>query len=198
MKVTDPDFLLQEYQTIAQAFFNLYGVIDQTFRLYLGVVALPLSVAGVILGTGILPIDFTPYSGWVAPILLFVGLLGVFVTVSLILIRIEMLAYARVINQIRGFFSKSHPEIAPYLRLPTDDQVPPYFALVTYTTFQMAAVGLCNSAAFGLATWLWFPCTRPFPAFALGLCTFALHFVLYWVVCKVKENQWRHRPEFRF
>lgn len=196
MKVADPDFLLQEYQTIAQAFFNLYGVIDQTFRLYLGVVALPLSVAGVILGTGILPIDFTLYSGWVPSILLFVGLLGIFVTLSLILIRIEMLAYARVINQIRGFFSKSNPEIGPYLRLPTDDQVPPYFALLTYTTFQMAAVGLCNSAAFALAAWLWFPCTALFVAVALSSFTF--HFALYWFVSKRKENQWRHRPEFRF
>lgn len=198
MKVTDSEFLLQEYQTIAQAFFNLYGVIDQTFRLYLGVVALPLSVAGVILGSGILSIDFTSYSGWVASILLLVGLLGVFVTLSLMLIRIEMLGYARVINQIRGFFTKSNPEIGMYLRLPTHDQVPPYFALLTYTTFQMAALALCNSSAFGLAVRLWFPCTGLFGPLAVGLSSFVFHFVVYWLVSNKKENQWRQRPEFRF
>ena len=103
------DFLKGEYDNISRAHFNTIQSISEFFKVYIGVVSLPISVAVIFLKpeelrqSGALRL-LTSHSG-----LVLLGF-GLFVLVSIcvlgyiINLRCDAVLYARAINGIRNYF----------------------------------------------------------------------------------------------
>jgi hypothetical protein len=121
--------MLAEDETIASAHFELHGGLRQSFRFYLGIVGLPLTVLAVVLKDQ----SFELYR---LPTLLraLTGLtpfLGLFMFLSMVSTRLDITLYTRTVNNVRGYFLKRSADapsrsLAPFLSLPTSVEIPLY------------------------------------------------------------------------
>ena len=122
------DFLLAEYNNIAQAHFKTMETISTFFKQYLLVVSLPLSVLAVSEKAGI---NLPHLAGLLLGIV--VSLVGLCVFGYMINLRLDALLYAKTINGLRQhFFNKSgmkySDEIA-FRTLPRTTHQPHYLEL---------------------------------------------------------------------
>lgn len=131
-KTVFEEFLLAEYNNIAQAHFNTVTSISEFFKHYIVIVSLPISVAVIFLKpsepetSSIL--DVYPL---LLPILLvLVTLVGLTVLGYVVNLRFDAILYARTVNGIRKYFSESSghstDEEARFLVLPTSTHFPLY------------------------------------------------------------------------
>jgi hypothetical protein len=131
------DFLLTEYASITQAYFNTTTTIATFFKNYLVIVGLPITVLGYLLtqaGKGgpvpSIPDHLSPLVPGGACI---ISLLGLFVMVFVVNLRLDALLYARTVNGIRmHFYERSESKYPEELRmrvLPRSVHQPRYFRL---------------------------------------------------------------------
>jgi hypothetical protein len=167
------DFMIQEYDQIASAYFGLRDQVNDWFKAYLSLIGLPITVLVAVLKLAEeqLPISIAQLPDVVASLLILVAGLGFFVALSIVAMRMEMILYARTINGIRRYFAdldqkcKSQtPELdlAAYLILPTSDSMPPFFESWRAMFWQVVIIGFIDGAILTVAVqsllrvgWLW-------------------------------------------
>jgi hypothetical protein len=129
------DFLLAEYSSIAQAYFNTTTTIATFFKNYLVIVGLPIPIFVFLLtqlsrgGTlPKLPDELAPLIPVIAGL---IGLLGLCVMIYIVNLRLDALLYARTVNGIRRhFYEHSDMKFRDELRtrvLPRSALQPRYF-----------------------------------------------------------------------
>lgn len=108
------EFLLKEYDNIAQAHFNTKQTLTAFFRYYLLIVALPLPFIALfiekVIRAGASPSiqqSLISAAADLAPFLSFaIGVIGIFVMLYMANLHFEALLYARQVNGIRWHFYK--------------------------------------------------------------------------------------------
>ena len=100
------EFMLEEYDRISSAYFGLRDQVNQWFKAYITLVALPVTVL-----TAVLKLDkegpmvsLLALPDTVSGLLLLVAVLGFFIVLSIVAMRMEMILYARTINGVRRYF----------------------------------------------------------------------------------------------
>ena len=211
-KRTITDFLLAEYNNIAQAHFNMTNTIAVFFKHYLAIVSIPVGVVIVSIsligkandGGFRICLGFLPSAA-----LMLLGAVGLLVMLYITNLRIDALLYARSVNGIRSYFlgrsDLSLKEVVHSRVLPSQIHIP-RFLEKTYFGFVVAAFALIDSfyASLGLAsTNLCFfnmysignqLNSRLAPAAASFLVFFAIHLIAYgWLAwyrerCYLRSN----------
>ena len=167
------DFMIQEYEQIADAYFGLRDQVNDWFKSYLSLIGLPITVLVAVLKLvgGELPISISRLPDIVAGLLILVAALGFFVTLSIIAMRMEMILYARTINGVRRYFAELDRSLGSktagcalvdYLILPTSDAAPPFFEAWRAMFWQVILIGVIDGAILTIAVqsllqigWLW-------------------------------------------
>ncbi len=155
------EFLISEYNNIAQAFFNTVNSISEFFKHYIVIVSLPISIAVIFLkpaelkASGILRLLKT----WpLVPACLMgsVALIGLSVLGYVISLRSDAILYARAVNGIRRYFyDVSGLSLDQEIRvrvLPKSTQVPryfePFFFLFVVLTFALVGTAYFLSGVY--------------------------------------------------
>lgn len=190
------DFMLTEYERISTAYFGLQAQINDFFKSYLTLIGFPLTILAAVLklGPGGNSISLTDLPNFVSLLLLLVSVLGVFVTFTIVAMRMEMILYARTINGVRRFFGEMDQNLPPYLILPTSDGKPDFYEPWRAIFWQVLLIGILDSAiaTFGLQSlikWQW----------TLGALFFllfmALHLIVYRLIAFRRAREWK-KPRF--
>ena len=151
-------FLLEEYRTIASAYFNTMTSIATFFRYYLLIVSIPVPLFVLLKGesvnTGAINAAVTAYAPLVLSLLAFVGL---FVMVYLAKLRFDAVTYARTVNGVREYFTKraglSESEELLVRVLPRQLNTPGYLNREGFLCI-MATLALVNSVYFAASVHL--------------------------------------------
>jgi len=200
------DFMIQEYDQIARAYFGLRDQVNEWFKAYITLVGLPLTVLAAVLklGSGSEPISIANLPDVVSALLILVAFLGFFVTLGTVNMRMEMILYARTINDVRRYFAvldqkvkarQNGPELATYLILPTSDAKPRFFEPWRAVFWQVAMIGALDGIIFAVGIqslarigWLF--------SDLIALLYVLLHLVVYWWMAKRREKNWQtHFPQ---
>ena len=187
------EFMLAEYQTIASAHFDLHNGLRQNFRFYLGLVAVPFTLFAVY---KVNDLDIFHLSTVFLVLFAVIPSLGIFMFLSMINTRFDIILYTRAVNGVRAYFKMRADQIGQadlqkYLKLPTDKNKPPYFEGLRAYTWLFAAVGIMNSGyALIFVKNLQ---NRGLPHF-LGpwlsaILLFALHLSLYWFFSWIRSRK---------
>ena len=154
-KNVNDEFMLKEYESIAAAHFDSQAGLRQQFRFYLLVVAVPLTVLGVVWnrqsGGAVQIKDMNLLSlptlvSWV-----FVGIsfLGFLLSLAMIHTAFDSVLYARTVNGLRKYFRdrafSSGVDLEPYLRMPLNIRKPRYFHFRSFF-YQHLLISLVNAA----------------------------------------------------
>ena len=102
------DFLLTEYNNIIQTHFKSIETISTSFRYYLLIMTVPISVTVVLpqFSQGSTPLlnIWQDYQRYIAAISMIIALVGLGVSCFIINLRMDSVLYARVVNSIRYEF----------------------------------------------------------------------------------------------
>lgn len=128
-KTVFEEFLLAEYNNIADAHHISVSTMTAFFKHYLLIMSVPVSAIVLMLTLQARSISTAPPTIDTAVILggtLLLFTLGIVVMVYIINLRIRALLYARTVNGIRCYFADSNPGYKKYLVLPTLTNKPSY------------------------------------------------------------------------
>lgn len=195
------DFMIQEYDQIAKAYFGLRDQVNDWFKAYLSLIGLPLTVLAAVLKltSGELTVSIDQLPDIVASLLVLIATLGFFVVLSIVAMRMEMILYARTINGVRRYFgdldhtTKSGTgkrELKDYLILPTNDLEPPFFESWRAMFWQVILIGFIDGAILTVAVqslarvgWLW--------SIVIGVAYGLLHLGVYSWMARRREKKWK-------
>ena len=200
------DFMIQEYDQIASAYFGLRDQVNDWFKSYLSLIGLPLTVLAAVfrLSGQELTASIGQLPDVVSVLLVLIALLGLFVVLNIVSMRMEMILYARTINGVRRYFGemdmrtgKAHGrgELSEFLILPTSDAVPPFFESWRAMFWQVVTIGCIDGLVLGvaihsLARIYWFWCAIAGAVYGL------LHLAVYGLMAQKREKGWTVRfPE---
>ncbi len=193
------DFLLKEYDNIAQAHFNTKQTLTAFFRYYLLIIALPAPFSAFL---------FTKLSelntlGLIVNVVSIVSLLLFFVGLVVMLyitgLQIDALLYARQVNGIRWYFYKylknNQIDRSKIKVLPTDNKKPKFngfhgflFIVLTFSIIDgfylwlYITLSFCNQ----------FPKTSYF--IAIPIISLFIHWISYFLVTSYYEKKWDNKP----
>ena len=199
------DFMIQEYDRISTAYFGLRDQVNEWFKMYVTLIGLPLTVLAAVarFGSGSTTIDLNEVPTVVSVLLAVVSFLGIFVTFSIISMRMEMILYARTINGIRRFFAdldktampRPQPsELVKYLILPTSDTMPPFYEAGRAMFYQVILIGIMDGFISAIAIQNLFHIGWGWSGF-LGLLIAGLHLFIYRGMAYIREKEWVTRFE---
>ena len=194
----DPsDFMLEEYSQTNLGFFHLQDKINDWFRTFIALYGIPFTVLAAVIGIGdaIDSLDLFDLPGIVAILLAVIALLGVFVAMMIVSMRMEMILYKRAVNDVRRYFAEIDTGnsgisgISDFLILPTSDLYPPFYEPWRDTFWQVLFIGFLDSLTLYIAI-----------ANLVGLdlvvltipaaLYWALHWIAYWATARRRESQW--------
>ena len=140
------DFLLKEYENIAQAFFNSREVLSKWVKYYLIVMAVPFSFIAFLYKEKPDTFDIFNMSQTLSFLILGIGVIGFFLSFIIIECALDSVLYARSVNGVRKFFvdrSIKNDNLVGCIVLPTMTNKPSYrgFEKFWITSF----VALINS-----------------------------------------------------
>jgi hypothetical protein len=172
------DRYLTLFLTLAGAPWALYLLILKDRNGAAGFSVLPLPVACVFLGT---------------------GLLGALMTMMFIQVRFNIILYMRAMNDIRGYF-KAQGNILSALRLPISGKVPHYFEKGGYIQIAVIGMSLVNSAYVGIGTYHLLPssASRVWISVTLSATSAILHNIYYWRGAKRREKRDQGKGDLKF
>jgi len=190
---TFKDFLLSEYQNIAQAHFKSTENISTFFRYYVLIMSIPISVIGYLFMSSEGELNFLMTLGIyklplaIASLSLYVIGLGVFCFI--VNLRMDVILYARVVNGIRKhFYDDWDEDVNTKLRLrvlPQSPQLPSYFegsfAVVAMLVFSVINSGYGLLGSYILASSL-LGAISSFSAMVI------LHLLIYFRYCEHRER----------
>jgi len=189
--------MLMEYERIASAYFGLRDQSNEWFKAYLALIGLPLTVLAAVLklGDGYISATLDNLPQLVAGLLVLVSLLGFFVTLSVVSMRMEMILYARTINLVRRYFGDQDKELHKYFVLPTSDTKPPFYELWRSMFWQVIMLGFLDSIILtvgiqSLTTFGWAL------SILIGMFFLLLHLLVYYLSALRREKEWsKHFPD---
>ncbi len=195
-------YLLVEYQNIAEAHFRSIAAISSFFRYYLLIMALPVTLVSLLIGLLSkleLPLPVTSIALSFSTISLVISIVGFLVMLYIINLRMDVVLYARTANGIRKYFyDHASLDIDSKLRtrtLPQSASLPAYFeksyfgpVILTFgffnTSYLVASLILpllTNSpggiALQGIQPWIW----------VVGVAFFSTHWVMYYFYSHHRE-----------
>ena len=202
------EFLLEEYNHIAEAHFKTNETLTRVFQQYFTIVGLPFSVLVVVVSLE--PARSVIISGnpvllaVVALLFIVISVLGLMVLIHISNLRFDALLYARTINALRKHFydltettdlaSKNmmrvlpqSPMIPPYQEFPRGFMAPIVFAMSFVNSAYFYLGLICWQFASGMGFSL--ASTQA----AVNLCTgifFATHIVVYVRLAQAREYQY--------
>lgn len=197
MNKDSSDFMITEYERISTAYFGLRDQVNEWFKVYLTLIGLPLTILAAVMRFSNDEVDHTldTIPDIVAWLLLIVSILGFFVTISIISMRMEMILYARTINIVRRFFADKDKELHTYLVLPKTDSKPPYYEKLNTMFWQVLIMGILNGSILIVAI-LNITKMHQVRSVIIGVIFLATHWVIYFLVTRNKEKAWSIRfPE---
>ena len=205
------EYQKEEYGRIAEAHFKTADAISSFFRYYLVIMALPLSILGVLATAAIkgdskllqLLADAKPI---LAFLFIVISAIGICIMMYVINLRLDALLYARTVNSIRKYFYDRAPigmvQKLHLRQLPQNAFQPAYreqffypvviaFALFNTFYFVLSAAflydsspGLVHTRAFsGLPVYLW----------GITAAFFAGHVLVYGHLTAYRENHYLKR-----
>lgn len=122
------DYQLAEYNNIAEAHFKTIELISSFFRYYLIIMALPITLFSTVLKVE--DLDLFMYKDLLSIFSIIISILGYFVLLYVINLRLDALLYARTVNSIRKYFFDSSgleiTEAIKYRTLPQSNSHPSY------------------------------------------------------------------------
>jgi hypothetical protein len=198
------DFMLQEYEQIAKAYFGLREQQTEWIKVYLSVTAAPLTLLVATLQlSGVSGFSLLHPPKVVVGLTFIVAALDVFVFLVYVATRMDMIMYARTINCVRGFFARdpgtgSPAGVRAHLVLPTDDAFPTFFELWHSTFVIVLMMGFVSGLLFGACTagvLAWFLVLRMrhwcAAAGMVTLASAALHLAVYYYAASRREKRWK-------
>ena len=207
-KAKHEEFLLAEYSSIAQAYFNTTSTIATFFRNYLVIVGLPIPILGFILtqlskprGAGQNnPLTISPELTFLVPLTgIAIWFLGFCLMLYVVNLRLDALLYARTVNGLRRYFYDKSPINYPkelQMRvLPRTPTQPRYYEW-TYFLAVIGVFALLNTIypvvgiswyvvdqqAHILDEWLY--------TIAIPLVLLFLHFAAYLALVRYRETKY--------
>lgn len=200
MNKDSSDFMLQEYSQIASAFFHLQDKINEWFKTYIALYGVPFTVLAAVIAIGG-PLDSTNLFGLpdiVAFLLLVIALLGLFIAMMMVSIRMEMILYARTINNVRRYFAANDADdrkngnsaISEFLVLPTSDGKPPFYEPWRSVFWQVLFIGFLDSLTIYISS---ANLLSPYLCELLvaALLYWFVHWLAYWMVARRREMRWK-------
>lgn len=198
------EYLLAEYQHIAEAHFKTIATISDFFRYYLTIMAIPVTLFSVAFGlsttsmTVLSPQTLDRLDFLLAGVSLAISLIGYLVLIYVVNLRLDALLYARTVNSIRKhFYDKSNLELATALRtriLPQTAVLPQYLEKNYFLPVVLAFTAF-NTFYFGLSiVFFRLPLTGspfaqvPFIFLALIVSFFVSHPVTYALYSNYRET----------
>lgn len=196
MNKDSSDFMITEYDRISTEYLGLQVQVNDWFKAYLTIVGFPLTVlaATLKLGTADITASLNFLPDIVAAVLILVSLLGFFVTITTIAMRMEMILYLRTINVIRRFFGAKDEDLVKFIILPTSDKLPLFYEPWGPVFWQIMLMGLLDGIIMGLGInnllrteWLF--------GLLVGIGFIAIHFLVYFIFAWVREWEWSFKYE---
>jgi uncharacterized HAD superfamily protein len=197
------DFLLAEYGSITQAYFNTTTTIATFFRNYLVIVGLPIPIFAFLLTQlsrgGNLPTIPEDLSPFIPGLACMIGMLGLFVMLYVVNLRLDALLYARAVNGIRKhFYDRSGTEYPEELRLrvlPRSIHQPRYFEW-HYFLSVIAVFAMLNTL-YPIIGFVWYQNHYSTTAFwmiwtslGIGITCVAIHLFAYWWLTWYRDNKY--------
>lgn len=196
------DFLLKEYENVAQAFFNSYEIAAKWVRYYLIISAFPFSFVAIIYNNKTDPFDLFNLSNTIAVLLCLIGFLNVLVSYIIIDLRLDSVLYARTVNGVRKFFIEQKndeqnnlkimsEDFSNYVVLPADVNKPAFFKYHGDLFILTLFMGVVNSGYFTLGLMQIKQIKELNLPYCLQLLTFiiiiVLHIFIYKIAARNKE-----------
>jgi len=197
---TPRDFLLAEYQALVQLDGARNDRLDRYLTLFLTLAGAPWALYILILKPPASTVDFAAVPLPVACVFLGTGLLGGLLTMMFVQVGFTIILYMRAMNRIRGYFSKAG-DIGDALRLPTRGNVPPYLEKGGYRQWAVFGMGVVDSIYVALGFYFLWPRPRWIwigSSVVLGLCWFLFHLIYYSRQANGREKRDRGRGELEF
>jgi hypothetical protein len=142
------DFLLAEYKGLIDIDISRNDRLDRYLTLFLSLAAAPWALFTFLARDGKVSLYTLPLP--VAVVFLGTGLLGFLVTMMFIQVRFNIILYMRAMNAIRGHFAAVEQIPQGALRLPTSPAGPHYNEQGSYIFLALLGMALVNSAYLGL------------------------------------------------
>jgi len=197
------DFLLKEYNNIAQAHFKSIETITSFFRYYLLIMSIPISavaiISQIILDKNQLANFISLYSVPITVVLLGISFIGFLVCLYVSSLRLDAILYARTVNGIRKYFYDVSPidiNLKTRIRvLPQSPQMPPYCEKWLFLPV-VAVFGILNSLYLAAGCFFlfkffaagFFPLLSiPLKCLICGLAFLFVHFGAYWIYSRHRE-----------
>jgi hypothetical protein len=185
--------MVSEHQIIASAHFDLHAGLRQSFRFYLGLIAVPLTVLAVFKDPNIDPLRLPVF---MLGLFCAIPVLGFLMFLSMINTRFDIILYTRTVNGVRAYFAMRAEQVGVvdfkrFLVLPTVTDAPPYFEFSRAYTWQFFLMALVDSF-YVLICFLnfqnhgWF-CWRPWWAMWAFLLLHALFYCL-WALSRTRKG----------
>lgn len=147
------DFLLKEYESISQAFFEARDTTAKWVKYYLIIMAAPFSFFAFMYKDKPRDFDISSLPGTLSSLMLLIGLVGMFLAFIIIESSTDNILYARAVNGIRKIFMDRENEqfanIRQYVILPTDIKKPLYLGWKK-TLWITIITGIINSSYLGI------------------------------------------------
>jgi hypothetical protein len=194
----DPsDFMIEEYSQTNLGFFHLQDKINDWFKTFIALYGIPFTVLAAVIGIGdaIDRMDLFQLPGIVAFLLAVIALLGVFVAMTIVTMRMEMILYKRAVNDVRRYFAevdkgkRSIARISDFLILPTSDLYPPFYEPWRDTFWQVLFIGFLDSLTLYIALANLVRLDLLVLTLPAGLY-WALHWFAYWATARKRESLW--------
>jgi hypothetical protein len=190
-KTAMDEFMLAEYATIANAHFQQHAALRQNFRFYLGILALPLTAAAVVLKDKATP-GISDLPELLAYVVAGAAVVGVCMFFAMVNTRFDIVLYTRTVNAARRYFTLRAAEagdtyLSQCLVLPTDSRVPSYAEARRADWWSFLMMALVNTAYAWVAArnLLKQPCA----CLLLAVVVFALHPGAYYLTAASREKQ---------
>jgi hypothetical protein len=136
-KTVFEEFLLAEYNNIAQAHHISINTMTTFFKHYLLIMSLPISAIIVFFtllakGSPGVPLWLEFHPGVILGGSVLLCLIGLLIMLYIINLRFKALLYARTVNGIRSYFVDRNPDNAYYFVLPSTTLKPPYKEILAF------------------------------------------------------------------
>jgi hypothetical protein len=197
---TPRDFLLAEYQALIQLDGARNERLDRYLTLFLTLAGAPWALYILILKPPANTVDFAALPLPVACVFLGTGLLGALVTMMFVQVRFNIILYMRAMNDIRGYF-KDAGDIGSALRLPFTGKVPHYYEKGNYIQIAIIGMSLVNSAYIGFGTFNLLPGSPSSRGWicVLGFLTIVIfHIAYYSHESKRREKRDQGKGDLKF
>jgi hypothetical protein len=197
---TPRDFLLAEYQALVQLDGARNDRLDRYLTLFLTLAGAPWALYILLLKDRASTADFAALPLPVACVFLGTGLLGALVTMMFVQVRFNIILYMRAMNDIRGYF-KEAGDIRSALRLPFSGKVPHYYEKGNYIQIALIGMSLVNAAYIGFGSFSLLPGS---PSSRGGICVLGfvaivtLHIAYYSHEAKRREKRDQGKGDLKF